>query len=209
MAPSQADKMMEIFKATLLKNFFKLDSDAIEKMIKDEYLPDNFLAFVVERIGLDNTLIEPAEVDQKQKKNPGRQLSKQQLVKLLLTNVDEFNKQRPPGKIDLRGITINKKIAGADLSDADLTGTLWKAEDFGCGVMGCANVNFTRAILRGCVIEYFLWFNGSNFSNAILDEITIDEEDVAFHGCIFTGSNASEQEFFKDRTKDALRGCIW
>ena len=133
-------------------------------------------------------------------------LSKDELVDLLLTDVDAFNKKLAGNPVDLSEIDFSGTIIeGAIFDNVDLTSSsfadshLTEVKFLGCDM---TSVDFNRANLVECAFNESV-LNGTDFSYATVDYCNFADADLA--GAIFRDADLSNSDFSTSENLNASR----
>ena len=133
-------------------------------------------------------------------------LSKDELVDLLLTDVDTFNKELAGNPVDLSEVDFSgTNIEGAIFDNVDLTSSsfadshLTEVKFLGCDM---TSVDFNRANLVECAFNESV-LNGTDFSYATVDYCNFADADLA--GAIFRDADLSNSDFSTSENLNASR----
>lgn len=135
-------------------------------------------------------------------------VSKEELVNLLTTNVQEFNTEikNSNGGFDLTETDFtNINLEGAEFYNADLTSSSFADShltDVKFDACDLTSVDFTRANIVECTFNESV-LNGTDFSYSKVDYSNFSDSDLA--GAVFQGADLTNSDFSMAENLNACR----
>ncbi len=133
-------------------------------------------------------------------------LSKEELVDLLLSDIQQFNDEVKNGNYDLSETDLSgTNLNGAEFINVDLTSSsfadshLTEVKFDGCDL---TSVDFTRAEIIECGFNESV-LNGTDFSYAKVDYCNFSDADMA--GTIFQGADLTDSDLSMSENLNACR----